>query len=502
MSPVEGVMAENEALKHELEQARAQLLLCDQMIDWLRQKLFGNGKSESIDRAQMLLQLKELEAAKVLAQIPPSRVSYERPAIRKSAREPSAERFAHLPVLETVEVIPPEVEADPELYERIGEEITEEIDIRPPLLFKRRTIRPKFRHRLERSRPPVLAAAPRRPVGGGYASAGLLAWIVTSKYLDHLPLYRQEAIFARQGVKLPRQSMADWVEVVADWLKPIYNLMRSNLLKGHYLQADETPVRFLDADKKKGKAFTGQLWLIGRPNDYVCFRWDKRRTSEAAAAMLKGFKGLLQTDGYASYESFAAAQGDTVKRAGCWAHARRKFFEAAKEAPVAVNLVLRLIGHLYKYERQWKQRKVGPRLRAALRESHYGQTLTLLGKVARNLQARKRPSSRLGAACSYLLNQWPCLKAAIDNGHCELDNNLIENAVRPSALGKKNWLFIGSPDAGERTAVIYSVLISCRRFEVEPLAYLRDVLSRLPAMTNQDNLEDLLPDRWKALSKA
>lgn len=260
MPPVEAVMAENEALKRQLEEARTQLLLLQQQIDWLRQKLFGNGKGETLERAQMLLQLEGLEAVKASLQSATTRVSYERTAAKKPVRTLPAERFAHLPVEETVENVPTEVQANPELYERIGEEVTEEVDIRPPRLFKRRIVRPKVRHRIDRSRPPLVAPAPERAVEGGYVSAGLLAWIVSAKYLDHLPLYRQQAMFARQGVDLPRQSMADWVEVVARWLKPLYNLVRERLLQGDYLQADDVARQRGDGASPGGVRKAGALW--------------------------------------------------------------------------------------------------------------------------------------------------------------------------------------------------------------------------------------------------
>ncbi|MEX2380943.1 MAG: transposase, partial [Opitutales bacterium] len=172
--------------------------------------------------------------------------------------------------------------------------------------------------------------------------------------------------------------------------------------------------------------------------------------------------------------------------------------EALKESPVAALHMLRLIGHLYRYEREWEERhQTGPALRTSLRTSHFGLTLQLLKRTAEKLARRALPNSLLGKACSYLLNQWESLVAHCRLGHTEIDNNLVENAIRPSAIGKKNWLFIGHPKAGDRSAILYSIIASCRRHGINPHEYLRDVLARLPAMTNQDDLSSLLPSKWK-----
>ena len=186
-----------------------------------------------------------------------------------------------------------------------------------------------------------------------------------------------------------------------------------------------------------------------------------------------------------------------VEWVGCWAHARRKFFEAAQERPRAAERILQLIARLYRLERQWDETKVGDQ-RAALRQQHFARPLYWLRKIALALRSKVLPKSGLGQACTYLLNQWEPLTAHLHHSQTRLDNNLIENAIRPSAIGKKNWLFIGHPDAGQRSAVIYSLVVSCQRHGKDPLAYLKDVLARLPAMTNQDDLSPLMPALWKS----
>jgi hypothetical protein len=195
-----------------------------------------------------------------------------------------------------------------------------------------------------------------------------------------------------------------------------------------------------------------------------------------------------------------------VTRVGCWAHARRKFAEAQAEGPKAVRVALKLIGRLYRLERAWDEadtlakRGRDPFVRAGLRAVHFARTLRWLHALALVLRTRHRPKSGLGVASGYLLGQWSALARHVEHGQTRLDNNLVENAVRPTAVGKKNWLFVGHPDAGQRGAILYSVIVSCLRHSKEPLAYLRDVLSRLPAMTNQDDLGPLLPSRWQPRS--
>jgi transposase len=211
---------------------------------------------------------------------------------------------------------------------------------------------------------------------------------------------------------------------------------------------------------------------------------------------LEGFTGILQADGYQAYASFAKEHKGVV-RVGCFAHARRGYHEALDTAPVAAGFMLRLIGNLYHLENEWNERGVEPGQRAQLRQRDFELTLRLLRKAAILLARRSRPKSPLGKACKYLINQWDTLVAHCAHGCTQLDNNLMENAIRPSAIGKKNFLFIGHPGAGDRSAIIYSIIVSCQRRGIDPLAYMQDVLSRLPGMTNQDDLGALTPARWQ-----
>jgi hypothetical protein len=313
---------------------------------------------------------------------------------------------------------------------------------------------------------------------------------------------------ARWGATIPRNTMSDWIRITADWLEPVYKRMRQRLLESGYIQVDETPVRFVDPDEKNGKTEQGYLWVMGAPGGDVVFDWQLSRKHDHLTGLVgPGYVGVLQSDGYEAYAAYARNSKGAVLRVGCWAHARRKFFEARDESREKADAFLARIGAMYAVESDCdgaKDKNGEPTkpvattaARATRRAEIFPEILAELKERAKTTLAEVRPRSRLGEACSYLLNQWEALAAHATIGDSRLDNNLVENAIRPSAVGKKNWLFIGHPDAGQRTAILYSIVVSCQRHGVEPHAYLRDVLTKLPGMTTRDDLDALLPSNRK-----
>ncbi len=486
MPPVEEVYRENQTLKEENAVLRQQLA-------WFQRQMFGSGKSETLDRLQTVLPLPDTP---VPVPAKTQTVAYERRMAPAEKRPVPAETFKDVPVKETVVIQPPEVQAQPEAYEQIGEERTFELDVVPPQIFKREIVRPKYRHKTDRALPPVLAPAPARPVTGGYASAGLLAWVALSKYVDHAPLYRLEKQSARWGAKLSRQTMADWIRITAEWLEPIYKQMHKRLLAGRYLQADETPIRCNDPDEKRGGTTEGWMWVISRPNDDVVFDWRLSRRHGELTSLIEGFRGLLHSDGYAAYESYAKAHPEVTWLA-CWAHARRKFYAARDQGPKVVHFFLRIIGWFYESEQLWGDKGLTESELQRHRSKYYPRKLYWLKKVALAVRARALPKSDLYKACDYLLHFWTPLTEHLKHGITKLDTNIVENCIRPSAIGKKNFLFIGHPDAGQRSAIIYSIVVSCERRGIDPFAYLRDVLTRLPTMTTRDDLSSLTPALWQ-----
>ena len=491
MPPAEILFAENLALKAELADLRAQ-------VAWFQRQVFAGGRSEKMpveSPAQTKLGLPETPPAAG----PTQTVTYERRTPNREKRPVPAEVFAKLPVTETIEIVPDEVKAEPAAFEQISEERTFEVDLIGPKLVKREIVRPKFRRKADRAAAPVIAPAPARPVAGGYAAAGLIAYIVISKYQHHLPLYRQAAMSVQWGAELSRQTMVDWVRLAADWAEPIYKLMHAELLRGHYVQCDETPVKFIDPDEKGRGTSQGYLWVVSAPGGDVVFDWRlTRRHGELTTLLTDDYQGLLQSDGYECYAAYARSHPGVVWL-GCWAHARRRFFEAQPEQPRIAKAALRLIGRMYRRERDWDERKLTPaeRTRARLGPDGHARTMQSLRRLALWARQRVLPKSALGKACDYLLSQWAPLVAHLQHGESRLDNNLVENAIRPSCIGKKNWLFIGHPEAGQRSAILYSLIVSCQRHGKDPLAYLKDVLTRLPRMTNQDDLRPLLPQHWQ-----
>lgn len=493
MPPAEELYAENLRLRAEVTNLQAQ-------VAWLRRQMFGATSEKFVidSSTQAKLGLPETPTTERKVQA----VTYERRTPSAEKRPLPAELFAKLPVVETIEILPEEVKAQPELFEKISEEKTFEVELIGPRLVKREIVRPKFRRKADREQAPVIAPAPIRPVAGGYASASLLAYIVISKYQHHLPLYRLEAMSAQWGAQLSRQSMADWVRITSDWAEPIYKLMLSELLRANYVQCDETPVKFIDPDEKNGRAIPGYLWVLSEPEGDVVFDWRlTRRHGELTKLLTDDYVGVLQSDGYEAYAAYARAH-PAVIWVGCWAHARRYFFEAQAEHPRITKAFLRLIGRMYRREREWDEQKLKPlqRTQERMKPEGHARTMESLKRLALWTRQRVRPKSGLGKACDYLLNQWTPLSAHLRHGETRLDNNLVENAIRPSCIGKKNWLFIGHPEAGQRSAILYSLIVSCQRHGKDPLAYIKDILTRLPRMTNQDDLRALTPRRWQPVA--
>ena len=424
---------ENAELRGEIGHLQAKVAELQAKLALLVKRYFGGGQGESLDKAQMLLAIAGLEKQIAAVTAPPTTITYERPAGPASKRTLPAENFAHLPVKETIELVPEAVKKDPALYEKIGEERTFEVDLIPPQLFKREIIRPKFKHRLDRSRAPLLAPAPARLASGGFASAGLIAWTLTAKYADHLPLYRQEKMFARWGAAISRQTMTDWVGLATEHLEPLVKQMKQTLLAGGYVQVDETPVRCNDPEVKDGTTTQGWLWALSKPGGDVVFEWRLSRKHAEAVSLLGDFAGVLQSDGYEAYPAYARERTN-VSWVGCWAHARRKFFEAASERPADATRVLGLIAALYQLEAQWDAAGVGDN-RAALRQQQFAQPLAELKTLAQELLAGPvLPQSGFGKACAYLLGHWAPLTAHQYHSQTKLDTNVIENAIRPSAV--------------------------------------------------------------------
>lgn len=476
-----------------LAQVRRENELLRQKLDALARRFFGK-KSEQLDAGQLELLLQLSRVTDTDAAVPV--VEESKVPVRRSPKERRPRLPDNLPVVE--EVLDPEsVKQQPDAWRCIGQEVSEQLDYEPARFLRRRLIRRKYVPRHDPDGVPVIAPLPDRLLDRSLPAPGLLAQILVSKYCDHLPLYRQQQIYARRhGVHLPRQSLARWVGLAADWLKPIYEQIRTGVLGGGYVQVDETPVRYLAPGH--GHTKQGYFWTGSRPGGDVFYRWDTSRAAACLDQILPAtFIGTVQCDGYSAYRAFANTRSQPLELAGCWAHVRRKFYEAAESSPRTAGWFLRQIQHLYRIEASLRERRASPHWRAVVRVQQSRPAVERLERALVRLKRSGRflPQSLLGTALEYALGQWPTLKVYLADGRVEIDNNLVENAIRPTALGKKNWLFVGDAQAGERSAIIYTVIESCRRRGLDSYSYLRDVLTRLPQMTNRQ-IPDVTPAAW------
>lgn len=493
------MIEEQAQLQAQLAAVQAQLAEARAYIAELKRQLFGS-KAEPLS-AEQAAQLEQLandlqEQAQRPGADSTSVLEEEEQEKRESKRRSRPARHPLPETLETETVtLEPESTVCPhcerELH-RIGEVVTEEFEYIPAKLIRRRTVRPKYACRcLESS--VVIAPLPPRLLPQSKLGLGLAVQILLTRFDDHLSFYRLEQIFReRHGVEIPRQQMVQWVEHMAGWLQPIYDAMWQEMQVGNYLQIDETPVKVLDRDVS-GKTARGYLWFYAAPKGDVILEFCSSRGQEGPREKLAGFQGTIQTDAYEVYEAMVK-QNPQLQRIGCLAHSRRYFYKALKESVREAVWFIGQIRELYGIENT--ARPLGPTERYALRQVQTPSTWELLKTRAQELQPKLLPQSTLGKAVNYFLNEYEALIGYLRDGRFEIDNNLVENSIRPTAVGRRRWLFIGHPQAGWRSAVIYSILLSCRRRGINPQNYLTDVLGRLPS-TKITEIHQLLPGRWK-----
>lgn len=481
--------------KLKFEQARNQALNIEVMR--LKQWRFGSS-SESMDSVQAQLFDIKIEATLI------EEFKAEDRAADEARKPPKVKRQAKrqpLPAqLERIEhhyEIEPAVCALGHALKRIGEEISEQLDCVPAQFFVHRHIRGKYTCACCQT---VMAAAmPAQIIDKGIPAAGLLAQVIIAKFDDHLPLFRQEEIYRRSGVFVPRSSMAGWMGQCGVRLEPLGQALCQHLLKQGVLHGDETPVKLLQPGL--GKTHQAYMWAW-RTSDLctteraVVYDFAKSRAGEHARRMLQDFEGTLVTDDYSGYKALFRA--GKVQEAGCWAHARRKFFEAHKlNRSEIAKLALDWIGKLYEIEREVQVLDDPQRL--AIRQA---RSLPLLEefKAWLMVQRMKLVAADVTAkAIDYTLKRWGALIMHGSDARIPVDNNAVENMMRPIALGRKNWLFIGSQQAGERAAILMSLIESAKLNGHDAWAYLKDVLTKLPTWPNS-RLEELLPHRWVAPS--
>lgn len=521
---LEDAIAERDARIVELERANARMIELEKEIAALQEKLTGAVR----DRETLEARLKDLLAkrralAEVLAPgqlalfepeaplpTPPcaneapdgeTREDQIRPRhVRKHA--PREIAYAALP-REHVEHDLPEAERVCPVTKKplveVGEKTSEELEYRPAklvvLVHHRKLYGLAEEDRAERKSEPVVAPLPARPLENALAGPGLLAWILVQKYCNHLPLYRQQAIFGRDGLDLPRQTLCDWVMAVAFLLGPIQRALKKQILAAGVLQSDDTPV---ECQAGKGKPnFKAHLWTYASPLvSGVVFDFAPDWGHEHVEAFLgPNAEGYWVGDGYRGYATITAKNPALIE-CGCWAHVQRKLREALKESPLEASRLMKLVGRLFVIEREAVEAKLEHAAVKALRNEKSRPVVAEIEQVLLALKGTQSDAGSLAKALGYLANQWPTLVRFLEDGRVPIHNNACENAIRPVAVGRKNWLFAGSEKGGHAAATIYTLVESCRREGIDPFRYFRDVLVRV-ATHPSDRVHELVPAAWK-----
>ena len=382
------------------------------------------------------------------------------------------------------------------LREKFGEEITEQLDYVPASLVVKQHVRFKYACRSCQEHVAV-APLPSQPIEKGLPGAGLLAQVLVGKFGDHVPLHRQAGIFQRHGLRISPSTLGDWVEEGARLLEPLVREKKRSILGSHVVQTDDTPVPVLDHARKHTRL--GRLWtyLGDEEHPYIVYDYSPDRSGKHPQKFLENFRGRLQADAYPGYDALYRVDPGTgearVIEVGCMAHCRRKFYEAQTTDVVRSLATVAYIRLLYQVEKE--ARGLDPPARRALRQEKAKPWMDKLKIWLEAQQKEVLPKSPFAEAANYALSQWTALTRYLDDGRLEIDNNGAERALRSVAVGRKAWTFAGSDAGGERAAVIYSVIQSARRHGLEPFAYLRDLLARIPTHS-QLRLAELLPDRW------
>jgi transposase len=460
-------------------------------IDQLLRQLYGK-KSEKLPVQPSLFDQSLFGEGEIETIVPEEKetiIAEHKRKERKKNPESLRQEFPEHLRREEVVIEPTDV---PDGAVKIGEEVSEKLEITKAELYVKRTVRPKYA--LADKSGVVVADLPEVPIYRCMAGVSLLVYLVIAKYVDHLPLYRIKEQFARQGVKMSDSTMGDWVSQVAKLLEILYKELENQVLSSHYIGADETTIKVLDP-KLDGKSHQGYLWVyLAHDVNLVLFDYDPSRRKEVVSNKLLEYTGYLQSDGYAGYEQFKTHK--KITRVGCMAHARRKFDEAMKNDKKASMEAMTRMQRIYRLEHWLRILQVKDEGKKKLREKIAVPLLNDMFDWMERMIIKTTPQSPIYKALQYSIKRRTELMAYTQDGKLHIDNNPVENKIRPTVIGKKNFLFMGSHDAAQRSAMIYSFLISCKANNINPEEWLEDVLNRINS-TKKSELVDLLPNRWK-----
>jgi len=486
--------------------------LTDQLA-WFRRKLWKPSSEKYIpsDPAQRKLDFDGIdilpEEETVIKASANEIITYKRTRVEREKKQP-----VRMPLPENLrreeEIIEPEGIDD--LWVRIGEEVTEQLEHKPGELYVRRIIRPKYALKKDlqlaqeasgeenQDKNIKIAPLPLLPLPRSNAGASLLAELIMSKYMYHLPFHRQLAMFKLEDIKIPASTVNDWFVGCGDLLRALYYRLREIVLESDYIQVDESTVPVINNEKHR--AVKAYLWVVRSVmKNLVFFHYDKgSRAQRVVIELLRDYKGAVQTDGYEAYSIYENKKG--VLLLGCWAHARRKFNEALKEDQSGATYALEQISLLYGVESMADDQELDYQQRAELRSRLAYPILLGFEKWIVSHMPKALPKGRMSQALTYTYSLFHRLSRYHLDGRYKMDNNLVENSIRPLALGRKNYMFCGNHDAAENAAIMYSLLGSCAALDVNPREWLTDVLTRIPNYNNNYSLDlaDLLPHNWKA----
>ena len=522
------LIKQNELLRAENARLREELQLQKDLVGELLKRIYGSS-SEKLSTDQLLLKFMEDGAKKFAAaetSEPAAETQTEKKPRKKSTRKQRLkDSMAQLPTI-TKEIVPEEVLQNPDLYRQIGEERSERLEVSPSSFTRHVTLRPTFVKKADYDNAPTTAPLPLSLLPGSVLTPSLGAWLLTEKFCYQRLEWRLKHA---HGIGLSRSMMCHWHNHLADILLPLYDIIATDIRLSSYVKVDEwsgatwttvgspqgtsggedqTPLRYLDPGK--GTTSTGQLWTYHHSKHGVLFDWHTSRANDCLDRILIGkkddtpFSGHLQSDGLRAYQTFIERQDklrgvkNTIIPVSCLAHIRRKFVKAENDHPKITAWILYQIGKIYKTEADCRKQNAPPDRRLLMRIGNSKSTYDHLSKLFNHLQRRRSitPQSNLGKALKYAREQWPHLQPCFKHGVIEFDNNLTENAIRPTKLGHKNWMFIGGADTGWRSAVVYTFIEQIRTHGADPFAYLCWVFDKLTTATNQDDLRQLLPKAW------
>lgn len=495
-------------LSMKLQTTQRQLSTLQHQTEQLLRRLYGR-KSEKIDPNQMMLDSIIQEAIAQSAVIPPAAVEDKMDAASSRPGKERKERvqYGRLPIpdhLERVEIvidIPEDKKVSPQTGEPlkvISVEVSEKLEYRPGKLFVKVYKRPQYA--LPDNEGVVCAAMPDSPIAKCKADIGLLAHVIVSKFADHLPLYRQDVIFQREKVEIPRATQSGWLMQMYESIKIIKPVFRQAVLENGVIFTDDTPVALQDHQNNPGKFKKARLWVYvrggtGPPLTMYDFSMD--RGKKRPLEFLDGYRGYVHADAYSGYDELFKREG--IIEVACWAHARRKFDEAASSRPKEATDILARIARLY-HEVETPGKHLKTEELYQLRQQNAKPILDNIFAMLDDLKGKTMPSEPIRKAVDYSLNHKAALYRYLENGHLKPDNNTAENAMRPVALGRKNWLFVGSERGGHAAALYMSLIQSCKNCDVNPWEYLNDMLRRIMEHP-VSKLRELLPDQWKPLAR-